>query len=86
MIPGIEPVVGERVGYDEQSRTPATAASAEPIAKVIEMVLLTLIPINCAAPLSSEQARIALPSLLFDVKRVSATMMTTQQRMVNIAM
>ena len=39
----------------------ATAASAEPMAKVRVMVPLTLIPIKEAAALSSETARIALP-------------------------
>ena len=37
-IPGIEPVVGISVEYEEQSRTPATAARAEPMAKVREIV------------------------------------------------
>ena len=34
------------VGYTEQNSTPATAARAEPIAKVIEMVALTLMPMS----------------------------------------
>ena len=33
---------------------------------------------SCAAPLSSEQARMALPILVLPMKSVSATMMTTQ--------
>ena len=56
LMPGMEPVVGTRVGYAEHSSTPAMAASAEPMAKVSEMVVFTLMPISCAAPLSSEQA------------------------------
>ena len=48
LIPGIEPVVGISVGYEEHSSTPAIAASAEPIAKVREMVRLTLMPISRA--------------------------------------
>ena len=32
LIPGMEPVYGDRDGYAEQSSTPATAARAEPIA------------------------------------------------------
>ena len=52
------------------------AARAEPMAKVIEMVALTLMPMSCAAPLSSEQARMALPILLMLVKAVRATMIT----------
>ena len=39
LIPGIAPVVGISAGYDEQSSTPAIAASAEPIANVIDMVI-----------------------------------------------
>ena len=52
------------------------AARAEPMAKVMEMVALTLMPMSCAAPLSSEQARMALPILLMLVKAVRATMIT----------
>ena len=33
LIPGMAPVYGVRVGYAEQSRRPAIAASPEPIAK-----------------------------------------------------
>ena len=40
------------------------------------MVALTLMPMSCAAPLSSEQARMALPILLMLVKAVRATMIT----------
>ena len=48
------------------------------MAKVMEMVRLTSMPISWAAPLSSEQARMALPILVLPVKRVRATMMTMQ--------
>ena len=58
------------------------AASAEPMAKVTEIVRLTLMPMSCAAPLSSEQARMALPIFVLPVKRVSATMMTMQAAIV----
>ena len=64
LIPGMDPVVGSSTGYAEHRRTPAMAASALPMAKVTEMVVLTLIPMSCAAPLSSDTARIALPILL----------------------
>ena len=47
------------------------------MAKVMEMVVLTLMPISCAAPLSSDTARIAVPTLLVPVNSVSATMMMT---------
>ena len=47
------------------------------MAKVMEMVRLTLMPMSWAAPRSSEQARMALPILVFEVKSVRATMMTT---------
>ena len=62
-----------------------TAASAEPMAKVMEMVRLTSIPMSWAAALSSEQARMALPILLFPVKVVRPSMMTTQATMVSSA-
>ena len=46
------------------------------MAKVMEIVELTLMPISWAAPLSSEQARMALPILVKPVNQVSAIMMT----------
>ena len=55
------------------------------MAKVMEMVRLTSMPISWAAALSSEQARMALPILLFPVKAVSPSMMTTQAVMVSSA-
>ena len=48
-------------------------ASAEPTAKVNEIVELTLMPMRRAAPMSSETARMALPSLVFCTTSVSAT-------------
>ena len=45
------------------------AASALPMAKVMEMVLFTLMPISWDAPISSDTARMALPVL---VKRTKA--------------
>ena len=45
------------------------------MAKVMEMVALTLMPMSWAAPLSSEQARMALPSLVRLMKVVRAAMM-----------
>ena len=57
------------------------AASAEPMAKVTEIVRLTLMPMSCAAPLSSEQARMALPILVLLVKKVRPSMMTMQMTM-----
>ena len=53
----------------------ATAASAEPMAKVMVMVRFVLMPISPAASLSSETARIALPSFVLLINRVSAIMM-----------
>ena len=54
------------------------AARAEPMAKVMEMVALTLMPMSWAAALSSEQARMALPILVRPVNHTRAAMMTTQ--------
>ena len=58
------------------------AAKAEPMAKVMEMVRLTLIPMSWAAPLSSDTARMALPILVLPVNRVRHSIMTTQATMV----
>ena len=54
------------------------------MAKVMEIVASTLIPISCAAPLSSEQARMALPMRVLPVNQVRASMMTTQVTMVTM--
>ena len=48
------------------------------MAKTIEMVALTSMPMSCAAPLSSEQARMALPILVRWVKSVRPTMTAMQ--------
>ena len=58
------------------------AASAEPIAKVMEIVRFTLMPISCAAPRSSETQRMAFPVLVLEMNSVSATMMTILAAMV----
>ena len=47
------------------------------MAKVMEMVALTLMPMSWAAPLSSDTARMALPILVLLVNSVRPTMMTT---------
>ena len=47
------------------------------MAKVKVMVLLILMPIICAAPISSDTARMALPILVFCTRTVSAAMETT---------
>ena len=49
------------------------------MAKVTEMVVFTSMPMSWAAPLSSEQARMALPILVRPVNRARAIMTTTQQ-------
>ena len=58
------------------------AARPEPMAKVREMVPLTLMPMSWAAPLSSEQARMALPILVLLVNHTRAIMMMIQTTMV----
>ena len=60
------------------------AARAEPIAKVREMVPFTLIPISCAAPLSSETASIACPTFVLLTKKVSPAIMIIQDIIVTI--
>ena len=82
LMPGMEPVVGMSDVLNEQSSTPAMAASAEPMANVAEMVALTLMPMSWAAALSSEQARMALPILLLLTNVVRPIMMTTQAAIV----
>ena len=62
------------------------AARAEPMAKVMEMVRLTLMPMSCAAPLSSDTARMALPVLVFPVNQVRTSMIATPHRMVTMLM
>ena len=69
----------------EHSSTPAMAARAEPMAKVMEMVRSTSMPMSWAAALSSEQARMALPILVRPVNQVRASMMTTQASTVTMA-
>ena len=85
LIPGMAPVYGVSVGYAEQSNTPATAASAEPMANVRAIVPFTLMPISCAAPLSSETASMACPALDFRINKVRAVIITIQERMVTTA-
>lgn len=58
------------------------AARPEPMAKVREMVPLTLMPMSWAAPLSSEQARMVLPILVLLVNHTRAIMMMIQTTMV----
>ena len=82
-MPGMEPVVGMSEVLNEQSSTPAMAARAEPMAKVREMVRFTLMPMSWAAPLSSEHARMALPSLLLPVNSVSPAMITMHMAIVS---
>ena len=71
-------------GYAEHNSTPATAARAEPMANVSAMVPFTLIPISCAAPLSSETASMACPAFVFLINRVSPAMITIQETMVTM--
>ena len=60
------------------------AARAEPIANVIEIVWLTLMPISLAASLSSDTARIALPILDLLMNNVRQIMITMQESSVTI--
>ena len=50
----------------------------------MEMVELTLIPMSCAAPLSSDTARMAVPVLVLVVNRVRAIMITIQANTVTM--
>ena len=83
LMPGIEPSVGYTEGYVEHSNTAAIAANPDPIAKVMDMVLFTFIPISLAASLSSEQALMARPILVLLMKKVSTIMITMQVNMVS---
>ncbi|MPM81343.1 hypothetical protein SDC9_128395 [bioreactor metagenome] len=51
-------------------------ASALPIANVNEIVRLILMPMSCAASVSSETARIALPILVFWTRNVNKSIET----------
>ena len=53
----------------------ATAASPEPMAKVVVIILLTLMPTKVDASLSCGTARIALPSFVFLTKSCKAIIM-----------
>ena len=64
LIPGIAPEVEDKLVYVENIKALAMAARAEPMAKVIAMVLLTLTPIRTAASLSSDTATMARPVLI----------------------
>ena len=52
------------------------------MAKVSEMVALTLTPISWAAPRSSDTACMAWPADVWLTNQISATMMMTQAMMV----
>ena len=54
------------------------------MAKVMEMVRLTLMPMSCAAALSSEQARMALPILVLPVNHMRPAMITKHATTVTI--
>ena len=60
------------------------AARAEPMAKVVEMVLFTLMPMSSAASRSSETARMALPVRVLPVNQVRPTMMMMEAMMVTM--
>ena len=66
----------------EHRSAPATAARAEPMAKVMAMVLFTLIPMRVAAPRSSDTASIACPTLVLLINAVRPAMMTIHTTMV----
>ena len=79
-MPGNDPVVGISVGYAEHNNAPATAASPEPIANVIDIVAFTFM--SCAAPLSSEHAHIAFPIFVLLMNNDSTTIITTHATIV----
>ena len=83
--PSMEPMVGVACAYWQQYSTEPIPASAEPMAKVKEMVAFTLMPISWAAPVSSETARMALPTLVFCTSSARAIMETTDTAMVRMA-
>ena len=58
------------------------AASPEPMANVTEIVVFTLIPISCAAPLSSDTARMAVPIFVLLVNSISTTIIRMHTAMV----
>ena len=56
------------------------------MAKVMEMVPFTLIPISSAAPRSSDTARMALPAFVLLINRVRATMIAVVTTRVTMVM
>ncbi len=68
----------------EHRSTPAIAARAEPMAKVRAIVPFTLIPMSCAAPLSSETASMACPAFVFLIKSVNPVIIIMQAAIVTI--
>src|SRR5574337_1947219 len=64
--------------------TPATAASAEPIMKVIEMTMLTSMPTRPAMMRSWEVARMALPILVLETKTCRTIMIRIEALRMNI--
>ena len=62
--PGMIPISGSIFGYESAKRMPATAASAEPITKVMEMMRSTGMPISAAVSKLNETARIARPNFV----------------------
>src|SRR5207302_5248115 len=62
--PGMMPISRSIFGYETAKRMPATAASAEPIINVIEMMRSVGIPINDAVSKLKDTARIARPNLV----------------------
>ena len=74
----MEPIVGEACGYAQRYRTEPIPASAEPTAKVKEMVLFRLMPISSAA-------RMAFPRRVRCTRNVSAAIASSVTTMVRIA-
>ena len=67
--PYMIPINGSIFGICIPIRTPAAAASAEPRAKVTAMIQSVEIPISFAASRLKDTARIALPVLVFRMKK-----------------
>ena len=59
---------GSTVPYFPAHSTPATAASAEPMAKAATITWLMLMPINRAARRFSDAARMAMPTRFLRTK------------------
>jgi hypothetical protein len=77
LMPGTKPMLYWTRPNTRANITPATPARIPPMAKVVTITRLTLMPIRLAISLSSATARMALPTLVLEMNWVRPTIITT---------